>query len=102
MDKIAKVKIKWLSYEEGGRKELPKGKVFKPNLKFKNSESLWSIAMFLDEDINEGFIENNIVNIAFISDIFPFDELLKIKQFEVREGPKLVAECELIKLIENQ
>jgi len=100
LETIAKIKIKWLSAMNGGRKILPSGRMYKPTLRFEDSNDLWSVALFLDDNMDGDFKDNDIVTVAFISDSFPYKKLKELKLFDITEGPLKVAEGILIDMLD--
>lgn len=91
MDKMILARICWLSKEEGGRQMLPIGNKYAPIVKIKNSmvdsDERWSL--FVNNKSKISDVES-LADIKYLSDEAP-DNLVKGVEFELYEGPKLVA-----------
>lgn len=83
--------IKWISYEDGGRKKVPpKNTKYCPIIKFDDidMDGDWSILFYCTE-INEHCEE--VVNMKFLSDNAPSELLISDRKFALYEGRKMVA-----------
>ena len=86
-----RAKIYWLTAQEGGRKEMPKGDKYAPIINvikpLFESVDYWSVFV-----VNIDFLSENetISEIRYLSEMAP-DNLDKNVEFELREGNKMVA-----------
>lgn len=84
-------KIDWLPKKKGGRNLLPVGDKYAPIVKvtmpFIDSKEAWSLLVDIKERISS---QETICEIEYLSDEAP-DNLKRGVEFELYEGPKLVA-----------
>ncbi|QXO74118.1 MULTISPECIES: hypothetical protein [Morganella] len=89
------VKIKWIPFDEGGRKTIPpEGKYysvarFSEDIKWQNNA--WSVVFDLEKQKKEGDRIVSFGTVNFLMETAPKDRMEKNDQFEIYEGPKKVA-----------
>ncbi len=96
---IGKVRIRWLSLEEGGRKNKPTGEIYFANARFsENGEELFSVVLRPLPEKSSSFTLINDVYQGFVYDLDFFapelvvDQLTPGKKIWITEGPRNVAE----------
>jgi len=90
VEKRIRVAIKWLTFEEGGRKMLIGGTHYRPTIILYNDHSQchWSFVM---DFINQtSYKYPTIAEATFITEAAPWSQMLEGTQFDVHEGPKIV------------
>lgn len=97
MNKTKKAKIFWLAEEDGGRKTPPlAGTRYCPIIQFesdKGEHELWS-ADFVTSHIDDD--GSSIVDISYLADNAPVENLYSGNKFRLFEGNKLVATGEIL------
>ncbi|EGT0638489.1 hypothetical protein JAF85_004833 [Citrobacter werkmanii] len=97
-----KVRVEWLSENEGGRKSAPPigryysvSRFLEEDIFWQNNA--WSVVFELEKPIMENgkFISEGYVQ--FLFDTAPQERMVKYNKFEIYEGPKKVADVFLIK-----
>jgi len=97
--KIWKVKIHWLSLDEGGRKTIPpKGRFFSV-ARFDdyvdNIHNEWSVVFDLDHPIFEGGAAVSLGTVGFLVKNSPQEKMDNCTRFFIYEGRKKVARVDL-------
>lgn len=97
MKKIVIAEVKWIPEELGGRSVLPpKGGKYCPIIRFNdtgNSRCDWS-AEILCTGMDGNFI--SIIELSYLMDEAPFENLKLGNAFKLYEGAKLVAEGKVL------
>ena len=98
MSKAVRVQIKWMKYDQGGRKmPPPSGTRYCPIVIFNSYQDpegiAWS-ADFICSETDADFLMT--VEFSFVSDLAPYDLLIKGNTFELFEGNKKVADGAVI------
>ncbi|MDS0528053.1 hypothetical protein NNC19_20370 [Clostridium sp. SHJSY1] len=92
MKKTVIAEVKWIPKELGGRSVSPIGGKYCPIIKFNdtcNSKGDWS-AEILCTDMDENL--NSIIELSYLMNEAPFENLKLGNTFKLYEGAKLVAE----------
>ena len=87
-------KIKWISYEEGGRKMIPpEGTRYCPLIRIKNQNSFqdWSI-----DFICPNFAKKEIIKFCFLAENAPVEIIKLGNTYSIYEGSKRVAILEIL------
>lgn len=88
-----KAKINWLSFSEGGRKEIPYGGKYSTVAKFKENkdwpDKAWSVVLKCSKKPYQSL--TTIMNIKFLVDKAPQKLLQKGSKFTLYKGKKIVA-----------
>lgn len=91
MNKRFEAKIYWLSEADGGRKALPSGDKYAPQIYItkprREYDEFWSIFVFNKKIISD---RETLAELKYLSDTPPTD-LAKDVEFELREGNRTVA-----------
>ena len=82
--------IKWLTEQEGGRREIPIGFRYCPIIKIKGYEKT-DVAWSIDFICANHHYNISRINFAFLSNDAPEDILISGKEFELYEGTRKVA-----------
>ncbi len=96
---VHKVKIEWLTFEEGGRKTIPsKGKYFSvarfpDDINWQNNA--WGVVFELKSPVHERGKSISSGVVSFLVDNAPQERMLNHFSFEIYEGPKKVADVYL-------
>lgn len=88
-------RIRWLSAQEGGRKDLPKGVHYSTVARFLKDSAEWSVVT----DFNEPPLleRETIALMRFLSPEAPLSLLQLGSRFELLEGSRVVAKGEVIR-----
>jgi len=89
--------IKWLSHEQGGRQNPMPGNIkYRPIIVFPGikTDGSWS-ADIVTGDLKNGY--DALIDLSFLSPIAPFELLIPGAEFELYEGPRLVAKGNILK-----
>lgn len=86
--------IKWISYEDGGRKKLPpKGIRYCPLLRINHNDDFedWSIDFICSD-----YAKTDIIEFKFLVDDAPYELIEVSEEYDVYEGSKKVAQVKII------
>lgn len=98
MKKMFLSKIKWIAYENGGRRMIPpKNTRYSPIMRIDaHTNQDWSIE-FICPDFNG----TDMINFCFLSEDAPYNKVTCNVWYNVYEGNKKVAEIKIVEIIEG-
>ncbi|CAI3949011.1 unnamed protein product [Commensalibacter communis] len=102
---VRDVKIKWVAYQQGGRKEVPTNNRYYPLARFPEIETeidwfnhhmIWSVVLDLGETSTENGDLISYAKVRFLVDDAPHERFTLYSFFEIYEGPKKVGDVFLL------
>lgn len=97
MQNVNRAKIYWISFENGGRKSPPKGSQYSTVARFEDIKDKWpneAWSIVVDFIKHDGSCSEG--NIRFLVEWAPNNLLYSGSKFDLFEGSKIVAKCEVV------
>ena len=89
------ISIKWVSHQNGGRRNPPPGGTWYATTRFPSDSNTWSLVFELTASVASLDGPESSGHVRFLVDNAPVDRLHQGSTFEVFEGPHKVGEASL-------
>ncbi len=97
MSNPIKAKIRWLTSEEGGRKNPPCGRRYAATFELpNNNKELCSIIIYLDGAQKGNVSDQEAVGVGFLAEDIIKPKLYAGAPLKITEGNRVVAECTIV------